>query len=196
MANAKRLDDDACKELLRLARAALEAYLANGMRPSGWTDIPGLNAHCGAFVSLHRGRELRGCIGQISADRELFRVVQDCAVSAAADDTRFPPVEAAELPDLDIEISVLSPLHRVAAPEEITVGMHGILVTRGHRRGLLLPQVASQYGWNRETFLAHTCRKAGLPESAWKDPGTVIEVFEAQVFSELDAAPRPGKAAP
>lgn len=172
------------EELLRLARSTLQAYLSSGTIPEYHTSRSELRARSGAFVSLHHGHELRGCVGQIVPDRELFRIVQHCAVSAASEDMRFSPVAPEELDQLTIEISVLTPLHRVAEVEEIETGRHGIYITRGPNRGLLLPQVATEYGWDRETFLAQTCRKAGLPESAWKDSTTVISIFEAQVFSE------------
>ena len=184
MESAERLDDRSCRELLRLARSTLEAFLAGRKIPDFEGGSRLLSRVCGAFVSLHRGDLLRGCIGQVLPDRELFRVVQQCAISAASEDTRFQPVRAEELPHIEIEISVLTPPRRADSPEQIEVGRHGIMVTRGYRRGLLLPQVATPCSWDRETFLGQTCRKAGLPESAWKEPGTIIETFEAQVFSE------------
>lgn len=171
-------------ELLALARATLESYLAHGSIPQYHTNRPELRARCGAFVTLHRGGDLRGCIGHIGADRELFRVVQQCAVSAAAEDSRFVPVRAEELPDLTIEISVLTPFQKIRDARDVQAGRHGLFVARGSKRGLLLPQVATQYGWDRETFLSQTCRKAGLPLDAWQDPETSIQVFEAQVFTE------------
>jgi AmmeMemoRadiSam system protein A len=142
----------------------------------------------GAFVSLHRGEELRGCIGQLYPDRELYRIVQHCVLSAALEDTRFLPVTQEELKDLNIEISVLTPFHRVRDIEEIEVGKHGLYIVQGRFRGLLLPQVATQYGWDRTTFLEQTCRKSGLPESAWRDPRTIIQIFEAEVFSDSPAS--------
>jgi AmmeMemoRadiSam system protein A len=138
----------------------------------------------GVFVSLHRGDELRGCIGQLTPERELFRTMQRCAVSAATEDLRFAPVAIGELPELTIEISVLTPFRRIGNVEEIEVGKHGIYMARGSHRGLLLPQVATSYGWDRNVFLAQTCRKAGLSEDAWQDPATAISIFEAQVFSD------------
>ncbi len=179
-----RLDQSDQQELLRLARATLEVRLSTGSDPEYHTSRPNLRTRAGAFVSLHNGDELRGCVGQIVPDRELYRIVQHCAVSAATEDMRFSPVAAEELNLLKIEISVLTPLRRVQNPEGIEVGRHGIYIARGHNRGLLLPQVATEYGWDRQVFLAQTCRKAGLPDSAWKDPTTTISIFEAQVFSE------------
>jgi AmmeMemoRadiSam system protein A len=171
-------------EMLRLARSTLENYLSNGTTPKYHTSRQALLVRTAAFVSLHRGEELRGCIGQLMPDRELHRTVQHCAISAATEDVRFLPVTAGELPELKIEISVLTPFRRPGKMEEIEIGKHGLYVSRGSHHGLLLPQVATQYEWDRETFLAQTCRKAGLPADAWKDPVTMIQVFEAQVFSE------------
>jgi AmmeMemoRadiSam system protein A len=184
MAETPVLAESDRKELLRLSRATLESYLFSGAVPEYHTSREDLLARAGAFVSLHIGKELRGCVGQIVPDRELFRIVQHCAVSAAAEDTRFNPVSPDELDKLTIEISVLTPLRRIRRVEEIEVGKHGIYIISGSHRGLLLPQVATEYSWDRDTFLSQTCRKAGAPEDAWKDPSTLINVFEAQVFSE------------
>jgi len=178
-------------KLLKLARATLKGYLADGTTPPFQSPGEGLLERKGAFVSLHNGGELRGCIGQLFPDRELYRIVQHCVLSAALEDSRFVPVNEAELPDLDIEISVLTPFRRVANIEEIEVGKHGLYVVQGHFRGLLLPQVATQYRWDRVTFLEQTCRKAGLPESAYQDPRTIIHTFEAEVFSESSLAGAP-----
>ncbi len=186
------LNDSAKSELLRLARATLESYLATGTIPEYHTSRPELRARSGVFVSLHHGEELRGCIGQLMPERELFRTVQRCAVSAAVEDLRFKPVTAEELPALNLEISVLTPFRRVREPDEIEVGRHGLYIVRGPNRGLLLPQVATQYGWDRSVFLAQTCRKAGLPEDMALDPATAIHTFEAQVFSESPAEAQGG----
>jgi len=181
---APPLDDAARRELLLLARQTLESYLASGKIPEHETHRESLRAHCGAFVSLHEGKRLRGCIGQIIADQELYKTVQRCAVSAAVEDYRFSRVESEELSGLTIEISVLTPMRRIRDVTQIEVGRHGLFISCGVRRGLLLPQVAAQYGWDRETFLIHTCRKAGLKDDEWRQPSTAIHVFEAQVFSE------------
>ena len=178
------LNEQDRKELISIARNTLETYLSTGKIPETHPASAALLVYLGAFVSLHEGDELRGCIGQIEPDRELYKIVQSCALSAALDDPRFPPVTAEQLPSLNIEISVLTPMVRVARIEEIEVGRHGLYITLGSRRGLLLPQVATQYGWNRDAFLAQTCRKAGLPENAWRDRPASIFCFEAQVFSE------------
>jgi len=178
------LTDSAREELLALARNTLENYLRSGKAPHHHPREPELHSRFGAFVSLHRGRELRGCIGQLSADTDLWRTIQRCAISAAVEDTRFKPVKEEELSSLEIEISVLTPSRLVDNPDQIEVGRHGILIIRGDRKGLLLPQVAQQFGWDRDTFLAQTCRKAGLAEDAWREPATEIYIFDAEVFSE------------
>jgi AmmeMemoRadiSam system protein A len=178
------LDDSAKNELLALARRTLESYLARGEIPGYFTSRLELCTRCGAFVSLHRGKDLRGCIGLLTPDEELYRTVQRCAISSAVEDSRFPPVTYEELPELTIELSILAPLQTIRDPFEVEVGRHGLLISREGRRGLLLPQVATENLWDRETFLNQTCRKAGLPPNAWRDPDTSIKSFTAQVFSE------------
>jgi uncharacterized protein len=178
------LNESACKELLVLARATLESYLATGQVPDHRAAHAELMAGSAAFVSLHKGDELRGCIGLLSDEGELFRTVQRCVLSAALHDTRFRPVTRDELPELHIEISVLSRTQAITDVRQIEVGKHGLIIARGSQRGLLLPQVAANNNWDRETFLTQTCRKAGLPAQAWRQPDTMIQVFEAQVFAE------------
>jgi AmmeMemoRadiSam system protein A len=178
------LDAGARAELLSLARKTLESYLRSGEIPDHVAFHPALQARCGAFVTLSRGGQLRGCIGHIVTDTELHRTVQRCAVSAAVEDFRFPPVTADELGGLEIEVSVLTPMQQVLDVSRIEVGRHGLYIVRGMHRGLLLPQVATECGWNRETFLVQTCRKAGLPDDAWQQQSTAIHTFEAQVFGE------------
>jgi AmmeMemoRadiSam system protein A len=176
---------DADKEaLLKVARLALEASLMNKKEPAPAALSEELLSRKGAFVSLHNRKELRGCIGQIYPDQELYRIVQHCALGAAFEDGRFSSVTLEELKNLEIEISVLSPLRLIQSIEEIMAGLHGLYIVQGYHRGLLLPQVATEYGWDRIEFLEHTCLKAGLPRSAWKDPKTAIHVFEAEIFSE------------
>lgn len=177
------LSDGEKKGLLELARHTLTGYFTKTK-----TFLPSagdfLSDRKGAFVTLHNGGELRGCIGQLLPDRSLSEVVRHCVISAATEDTRFEPVTSDEVPHLHIEISVLSPFRRIQQIEEIEVGKHGLYMVHGYFRGLLLPQVAAEYGWDRMTFLKHTCHKSGLPESAWQDPETEIYIFEAEVFSE------------
>jgi uncharacterized protein len=168
--------------LLKLAREAIEAYV--GVAPAHVPAASGvLGEPGGAFVSLHNHGELRGCIGHIEPDEPLGTVVPRCAVAAASTDPRFPPITAEELAQIDIEISLLGLLEPIRGPAEIEVGRHGLVVEQGWLRGLLLPQVATEWNWDAETFLAHTCHKAGLPRDAWKH-GAKIFRFEAEVFGE------------
>ena len=174
------------QRLLQIARDAISAYI-NGFAAPGVSVAGGLARPGGAFVSIHHRGELRGCIGHIEANRSLSNVVCECAVAACSADPRFPPVSAAELSGLEIEVSLLGPLELVASPDDIEVGRHGLLVEQNGHRGLLLPQVATEWRWDRETFLAHTCHKAGLPRDAWKQ-GATLWRFEAEVFGEVGGA--------
>jgi uncharacterized protein len=176
--------------LLDLARATLVAHLAGRPLPSVPT-VPGAALKRGAFVTLTERGALRGCIGHIAADRALGPVVRDMTVAAAQDDPRFPPVAPEELPGLAVEISVLSnpsPLAPPVAATAITVGQDGLVVRRGRHIGLLLPQVATEYHWGPEAFLAATCRKAGLGPDGWREPETEVFTFQADVFGEARAA--------
>ena len=178
------------RELLTFARLALERVVRDGeamdepppdAEPSARLLIPQ-----GAFVSLHRGAALRGCVGFIEPMKPLVSTVMENAGSAALADFRFPPVEPAELPQIEIEISVMGPLHPIS-PDLVEVGVHGLLVERGSHRGLLLPQVASEHHWDREMFLRQVCVKAGLPEEVWRLPDTRLFAFTAQVFAQSPA---------
>jgi AmmeMemoRadiSam system protein A len=169
--------------LLQTAREAIGARLA-GRPPRFPAYPPELTVPCGAFVTLKAGGQLRGCIGHITAGQPLVDAVRDVAVCSAFDDPRFPPLRAEEWPRVRIEISVLSPFELMTDLQRIVIGVHGIMVRSGQRSGLLLPQVATEQGWSREAFLAHACRKAGLPADAWRSPETRIEVFTAAVFQE------------
>ena len=176
------LPESARAELLAIAHRAIERYLKNGILFAEAPGSPLLSEPGAAFVTLTEAGRLRGCIGYTEAVAPLFRTVQECAVAAATEDPRFPSVTVAELSMLHIEISVLTPL-RPIRPEEVQVGTHGLVVSLGSRRGLLLPQVADEQGWDRETFLSQTCVKAGLPPDAWRQ-GATIQAFTAEVFSE------------
>src|SRR5215510_1238329 len=169
--------------LLQIARQAVASYL--GGRSPLFTEVlqGALSEIRGVFVSLHKSAELRGCIGNIHAASPLYRTVAECAIAAAVGDPRFMPLTAAELPAVEFEISVLSPLERVHHIRNIEIGKHGLLISKKKGRGLLLPQVATAYGWSRERFLEETCRKAGLKPDDWKQDAT-IESFSAVVFSE------------
>jgi AmmeMemoRadiSam system protein A len=169
--------------LLSIARRSIrETSLRDPIEPT----VPPSERLCeraAVFVSLHRGGELRGCIGTFVRDRPLYRVVRDMATAAAFDDPRFPPVLAEETDSIDIEISVLSDLRR-AEPEFLVPGLHGVSIVVGEHKGVFLPQVATEAGWDRVTLLEQTCLKAGLPANAWRDPAAEISVFTAEVFSD------------
>lgn len=171
------------KELLKIARDTIVGYVTTRDIPAITSTLPGLNLHSGCFVTIKQKGELRGCIGNFVSDRPLFLLVQEMAVSAATRDPRFYPMKTEDLADFDLDISVLSPLEKAASVEEIKVGKHGIYIVKGSYRGVLLPQVATEYGWNREQFLQHTCIKAGLPQDAWQGE-CEIYIFSAQVFEE------------
>ncbi len=182
----EKLTAEEQKQLLRVAREAIVEHLRDEKTSKAGAPSERLTERCGTFVSLHKHGDLRGCIGTMTGRRPLIDSIREMAVSASIRDPRFPPVTEAELVDIDLEISVLGPLGQIDDVSEIDVGRHGILITRELYSGLLLPQVATQYGWDRETFLEQTCIKAGLPSDGWKDPKTQIETFEAQVFGEQD----------
>lgn len=177
------LSAEAKADLLRLARAALTEYYGTRTVIDDQTGRPELAAPRGAFVTLTKRGALRGCIGFIEPVAPLGRTVIQAAIYAATEDPRFPPVAASELKDLRIEISVLTPLSEIGNPREVRVGTHGLVVERDGRRGLLLPQVPVENGWDRETFLDEGSLKAGLPRDAWKR-GARLFVFEAIVFHE------------
>jgi AmmeMemoRadiSam system protein A len=181
---AGRLEDGDGRFLLRHARRAIERTLGLPQAPDEPIP-PATRSSSGAFVTLRgrRGGELRGCIGSIEPRAPLHEAVAEAAIAAALEDPRFPPVTRAELVDLRLDVSVLSPLAPIA-PEAVEVGRHGLLVRHQGRGGLLLPQVATEQGWDRQTLLEQTCRKAGLPRDAWREPGCRLLGFEAQVFEE------------
>lgn len=169
--------------LLRQARQALEEAVRHHRLSEIEPPPPGpLQEKCGAFVTLHKNRRLRGCIGYIEPHRALYQTVRECALAAALHDRRFDPVTSDELHEIHLEISVLSPLEELS-PDQIEVGRHGVLVSQGFHKGLLLPQVAVEWKWDRERFLDEACLKAGLPPNAWRH-GAKIQAFTARVFGE------------
>lgn len=174
--------------LLRIAHQAIDAALEGCSFPDIPPVSPLLAELRGVFTTLYqKGKiggepELRGCVGYAIAVVPLYRAVAETARAAAFDDLRFPPVTKDEVNGLQVSLSVLSPLVPIH-PEAVEVGRHGLIVSQGSRRGLLLPQVPMEFGWDRETFLEQTCRKAGLPTDAWRKSATV-EVFTAEVFSD------------
>ena len=170
--------------LVGLARHAISSAVAGELTPKPESIPVEAEVTRGCFVSLHTlVGELRGCIGTFEDTMPLWRSIIEMAVAAATRDPRFRPVSVPELASCVVEISALTPRQK-ATPEQVTVGVHGLWISRGFARGVLLPQVATQYGWDRETFLEHTCVKAGLPRQAWREPDTTIELFLAEVFGE------------
>ena len=181
---AHDLADDEKRELLRIARATLREHSFSGRIPPGKPHREALCAPAGVFVSLYRGADLRGCLGTVEADKPLYRAIQEMAVAAATRDPRFSPVEEDELDGLTIEISVLGGARPVRAPADVTVGDDGLCIEADGRRGLLLPQVAPEDGWDAATLFARTCAKAGLPADAWQRDDAKLIAFRAQVFSD------------
>ncbi len=179
------LNPEQRKTLLEIARTTIENAL-HGRREridEGALDEM-LKAPSGVFVTLRtRDGELRGCIGSIQPVAPLFRAVESSAINAAFRDPRFHPLKVEELEAIEIEISVMGPI-RPAKPEDVVVGRDGLIISRGHYAGLLLPQVATEYGWDRETFLRQTCVKAGLSPDTWRAADCRLEKFEAEVFAE------------
>ncbi len=176
------LSEEDKKILHQIARTVIENKVKGKPVPEFKVDSPTLKENRGAFVSIHKRGQLRGCIGYIEGHGPLYKTVEEMAEAAAFRDPRFSPVTEKELPELDIEISVLTPLKKITDISEIQVGKHGIYIKKGWFSGLLLPQVATEYGWDRQTFLEHTCQKAGLPSNAWKDKDTEIYIFSADIF--------------
>lgn len=168
-----------------LARLAIARELQG--KPKEYPSPPGpenglLHAELGAFVTLTINNRLRGCIGNLIGNGPLFKTVAAMARSAAFNDPRFPPLTAGEFPNIETEISIMGPITPCPDPEKIIIGRHGLIMRQGAHQGLLLPQVPVEWKWDRETFLAQTCRKAGLPPGAWKDPSAQLFWFEAEVI--------------
>jgi AmmeMemoRadiSam system protein A len=180
------LSDQDRRALVALAREAIEQAVLHSriVSPLNFAGVPAEPA--AAFVTLLVGGHLRGCVGRTERDLPLAETVAQCAIGAALHDARFQSVGSDEIAELEIEISVLSELSRVAAAAEIEIGRHGLLVVSGKRRGLLLPQVAAERQWRAERFLAETCRKAGLGPESWRNVETQIFAFTVERFSESD----------
>jgi len=188
MTTQNKLSNEEKKTLLSIARETLKLYLTTGKRlevdEKKYNITTALKEDRGVFVTLTKKGKLRGCIGYIEGIKPLYQAVIDNAINAAVHDSRFYPVSAEELPDIEIEISAMTPLKRINNIEEIEVGTHGLVIVQGFARGVLLPQVATEYGWDRETFLQHVCLKAGLPPDSWKKEGVELYIFSAEVFGE------------
>jgi len=183
------LNDEQKRQLLRIARESIATVLTGRAPELDASDFPEiLQRPAGAFVTLtiRETGDLRGCIGSIRAVEPLYRAVMSSAISAAFRDPRFFPLQPDELDRLALEISVMGPIEEVTDFDEIVLGRDGLIVSRGRYAGLLLPQVATEYGWDRDTFLSQTCIKAGLPRDAWRDRETRVEKFSAFVFGEED----------
>ena len=170
--------------LLSIARQAIEEYVRNNKLELAPSDDPTLNEKRGCFVTIRQTGNLRGCIGVFTSEKPLYQEVAEMAISAATRDPRFRPMTEKELGNFTLEISVLSPLIEANSPEQIEVGTHGIYLERGYSRGVLLPQVATEYNWDRMTFLEQTCVKAGLPRDAWNASDTRLYIFSAEIFNE------------
>jgi AmmeMemoRadiSam system protein B/AmmeMemoRadiSam system protein A len=176
------LTEEEKKTLHHIAKTVIENKARGKAVPEFKIESPILKENRGAFVTIQKKRQLRGCIGYIEGHGPLHKTIEEMAEAAAFRDPRFSPVKEKELPELDIEISVLTPLKRIKDVNEIQVGKHGIYIVRGMWAGLLLPQVATEYGWDRLAFLEHTCQKAGLPPNAWKEKDIEIYIFSADIF--------------
>ena len=173
--------------LLKVARDTVTAVIKGNRPPKTISDELELNAHCGCFVTLKNNDELRGCIGQFISDKPLIELVSDMAVAAATGDPRFlhEPITPKEVNNLDIEISVLSPLKKTTEPLSLRLGIDGIYIKKGYTSGCFLPQVATETGWGKEEFLSYCCtHKAGLKPDAWKDKNTEVYLFTADIIEE------------
>jgi MEMO1 family protein len=176
------LNEEEKKTLHQIAKTVIENKAKGKAVPEFKIESPVLKENRGAFVTIHKRGQLRGCIGYIEGQGPLHKTIEKMAEAAAFKDPRFTPVKENELPELELEISVLTPLKRITDVNEIQVGKHGIYIVKGMWAGLLLPQVATEYGWDRQTFLEHTCQKANLPSNAWKEKDTEIYIFSADIF--------------
>lgn len=185
--NVAPLNNDQKKRLLEIARTTIEEYVRSNKKLDFKETDPRLSQTEGAFVTIHKNHNLRGCIGNIIGRGPLYLTVRDMAIAAATEDPRFSKVKESELKEIDVEVSVLSVPQITKNPDEIVMGKHGVIVSRGANHGVFLPQVATETGWSKEEFMAQLCsQKAGLPRDCWKDPGTTLEIFTADVFAEKD----------
>ncbi len=181
------LDTAQRKRIVAIAREAVEAAIRGEPAPRVEAEDEALQRPCGAFVTLKSGGRLRGCIGQFTSDRPLRETIQQMARAAATEDPRFVAdrIRPEEVPHLEIEVSVLSPLERTDDPLSLEPGKHGVYIKKGFRSGCFLPQVATETGWSKEEFLRQCCAgKAGLPPDAWRDPSTEVYLFTAEVIHE------------
>lgn len=181
-----RLDFETGEQLVKYARGVIASHLSDKPLPSRPTEDPKLDEDRGAFVTLKQDGDLRGCIGRPRAEQSLIEAIREAAIGAATNDPRFPPLAADELPEVTVSVSALTPPTELSPvdPEAVVIGRDGLIIQRGNRSGLLLPQVAVDRDWDGRTFLSETARKAGLPSEAWRDEATTVKRFSAQVFAE------------
>jgi len=184
MSDETALTDKVKSALVKLARSSIECSVKGEDLPDQKFGEKIFNEKRGGFVTLKKKGNLRGCIGYVEPLFPLYETILRVARSAALEDPRFPSVTVNELKEIKIEISVLTPMREIKDIKEIEIGKHGIMIKKGFYQGLLLPQVATEYNWNRKTFLQHTCMKAGLDSNAWEDNDTTILIFSGEVFEE------------
>jgi AmmeMemoRadiSam system protein A len=185
---AKMFMKDERRLLLNIAREAITSFIESGSVPTREVKSEKLNGMFGCFVTIKMAGKLRGCIGNFISDKPLHKLVQEMATAAATRDPRFYPMKKTDLENFALEISILSPLQKTASIEEIQIGTHGIYMERNVHRGVLLPQVATEQKWDRDTFLQQTALKAGMGKDDWKE-NTDIYIFTAEVFNEEDVVP-------
>ncbi|MFC1484826.1 AmmeMemoRadiSam system protein B [bacterium] len=182
-----KLTDREKKQALKIARQSIHDYLTKSEQKDFSKEKLDkiFYEEYGAFVTLHKNKALRGCIGNMIGKKALWKTIRDMALASAFEDPRFPSLSMEEFKDIEIEISILSPLKVIKDPDEIILGTHGVIVKKGFYQGVFLPQVATETGWSKEEFMGHLCRdKAGLKWDAWKDEDVEISIFSATVFSE------------
>jgi AmmeMemoRadiSam system protein A len=187
---AKMFGKDDRRQLLLIAREAITSFVSSGSVVSRDVKSEKLHAQHGCFVTIKMDGKLRGCIGNFISDKPLCKLVQEMAAAAATKDPRFYPMKKPDLDKFTLEISVLSPLQKISSIDEIQVGTHGIYMERNFHRGVLLPQVATEFNWDRDTFLQQTALKAGMGKDDWQE-NTDIYIFSAEVFNEEDTGPAP-----
>jgi AmmeMemoRadiSam system protein A len=180
------LSDKEKNILISIAKETIKAHLHNEQEPDFYYGQEALNQEVGAFVTLKITGQLRGCIGMLSSKDPLYKTISHMALQAAFHDPRFEPLKIEEYDAIEVEISVLSAFKKIHAIDEIEVGKHGLMINRGYNSGLLLPQVADEYKWDKKTFLEQTCLKAGLNVNAWKDDESEISIFSAEVFNSKE----------
>ncbi len=178
------LNDEDAKILFRIAREAISSACRHQQYLPPAQEGKVLNRRAGCFVTIKKHGQLRGCIGNFQSSIPLYREVAQMAAAAATGDTRFNPMSIEELESAELEITVLTPLEKIEDIKQIEIGRHGLYIEKSFHRGVLLPQVASEYGWDRETFLAQTCIKAGLKMDAWRDQEADIYIFSGQILNE------------